>query len=904
MKQSIVILAAAFVLNASTAQSLSPAQVLDDSTSFVIAKSVKLGYGETTKSTAPTTGKRPELNVCSSDADCLATQKCVDGKCEDVCTSTTCSGETPDCEVNDHSYTCKCTETSCGANKKCVDGSCEPCTTGSKCNCDGEKVLGSDGTCVCPANVSCSEGQYVSGDCSCKSCSKDDTANNKCNCPGKTYPDGSGGCYCQEKKSCGEGYSFDSTNTCECVPCTDNNNCDNPCPAGSFPNGNGCGTYVCVTDDNCAAGNFCQNGGTESAECVPCGKNEQCRCPDGQLSDGTGKCVPVACKADLVCSDSVTEQCCDAGMQCVNPDTVESYCAACEVDTQCTCPDGYVVNREGKCVKPACQTNNDCAAGKYCENAGKSDAECVPCQAGEPCPTCPTGYVSDGNGGCKLGCTFDSASACVSGTSNCKTCSTSGGCYTCTECKDGYYADNGVCVSCTQKFGDNCKKCNPSKCITCSEGYTPDAYTGTCVPKACPDGYATDVSCDTTQGYAYTTNGISGTKQCGKCSPTACPTNTATSISCSAGKKAQDTSSYSGGSVCKQCVSCAAGATDCGCSSGQVADGNGGCKTLDPCENVSCDGGKVCSAGSCVCPDGTAWYNNKCRKVGCPSAYSDHYDMLKKGSDCKLSPNGELLQIGPDVYTLCAKCTPYSCPTATMLPDKLQNCKTTKGSGSYSGYMECVECSRCDTGYYLFMGKCLKCVNATCDGTDSATCNPGYQDGHISTDATQYICTKSADCACSSASTGTYVGTVGSDRKVSFSDVCTKTPSGTNGCSYESIRTYIQLNDWKTSVTGVGDTRISCSISGSMITCKHTYESAKSFKVIIPSNTEGSVGIPIGGNISPQCPSSDIYCAGKGCCPKHANGCSEYANDCKSVGNGLYTACRCILYDTTSKITN
>ena len=132
MKQSIVILAAAFVLNASTAQSLSPAQVLDDSTSFVIAKSVKLGYGESTKGSTPTTGKRPELNVCSSDADCLATQKCVDGKCEDVCTSTTCSGETPDCEVNDHSYTCKCTETSCGANKKCVDGSCEPCTTGSK----------------------------------------------------------------------------------------------------------------------------------------------------------------------------------------------------------------------------------------------------------------------------------------------------------------------------------------------------------------------------------------------------------------------------------------------------------------------------------------------------------------------------------------------------------------------------------------------------------------------------------------------------------------------------------------------------------------------------------------------------------------------------------------------------
>ena len=563
MKKSLVFLATAFLLNASVAKSYPPPPLLDDSASFRIAKSVKLGYGDSSRSPSKGTGtKTSDFKTCSSDNNCPSTQKCVDGNCKDVCSPNPCPEETPDCEAKDHSYTCKCTEKSCGEGKQCVGDKCLPCEEGTTCNCEGSKVIDSSGKCVCPKKLSCSAGQYVSGDCSCKNCLKDDTSGDKCGCPGNTVPDGNGSCYCKETKTCNPGYTFDDSNTCECVVCTGS---DCNCPAGTVPTADGCKEYACAVDEDCAEGNRCENGKTENAQCVPCGKNEQCRCPEKQLSDGTGKCVPVECKTGLVCSDTVTEQCCDAGKQCVNPDTVESYCAACEVDTQCTCPDGYLVNKEGKCVKPECKTNSDCPNGKYCENPGKSNAECIPCNEGEPCPTCPSGYVADGKGGCKLGCTFDTASVCVSGTTNCKTCTQSGGCYTCTDCKDGYYPDNGTCVSCKQKFGNDCEKCTPNKCTTCDDGYEPDPYTGKCKPKACPSSLSTNPTCQ-------------------------------------AGSRVKESTAYSGNSVCKFCEPCSKG-EKCNCPDGKIADGNGRCVDADPCANVTCDGGKVCSAGSCVCPN-------------------------------------------------------------------------------------------------------------------------------------------------------------------------------------------------------------------------------------------------------------------------------------------------------------
>ena len=872
MKKSFILLTAVFLLNAPVAKSLQPSMFLNDSESFRIAKSVKLGYGDSSRSPSKGTGtKTSEFKTCSSDNNCPTTQECVNGNCKDLCSPNPCPEQKPDCEAKDHSYTCTCTETSCGEGKECVNGKCESCTVGTKCNCDGEKVLGTNGTCVCPSGLSCSAGQYVGDDCSCTSCPENDTRENKCGCPGNTVPDGNGSCYCKTTKSCDEGYSFDSSNTCECVACTDNDSCDNPCSAGTIPTPDGCKAYACAVDEDCAEGNRCENGGTESAQCVPCGKNEQCRCPEGQLSDGTGKCVSVTCKTGLVCSKDITKQCCDAGMQCVNPDTVESYCAACEVDTQCTCPDGYLVNKEGKCVKPACTKNSDCPNGKYCENPGKSNAECVPCNEGEPCPTCPPGYVADGNGGCKLGCTFDSASVCVSGTTNCKTCTQSGGCYTCTDCKDGYYPDNGTCVSCKQKFGDNCEKCTPNKCLTCDQWYEPDPYTGKCKPKACPSGYSTTTTASTCErmgvGWEYKSDGISGSLACGKCFEKACPTNystddtettcsakgegwqylqykksgdlpcgrcaakdcpdgSSTTKTCTKGTKAENLSNYSGNSVCKKCVNCNAG-EQCACPAGQVADGNGGCKSADPCANVTCDGGKVCSAGSCVCPSNKPYSaGGQCRECtsdshcGNTQSCSNYQCVDLSCSSCETASNHQ--------------CVTKACPDGWNSPENIPFCLN---------------------------GQTKKTDSCGCWKCEGEACPAGYTRG------TPFCLTSQK------------VATIG--KKVN-GQYCSK-------CVDKDCYDY-----------------------GYIPQTKGCPEGEKMMAVPIPEASYLSCGkcseinyFPIGGGDGPtKCSSSQLDCGSIGCCPKHPNGCAEYANDCKYAGNGMYTACRCMVYDTTSKFIN
>ena len=861
MKKSFLFLAAAFLLNASVAKSYQASPLLDDSASFRIAKSVKLGYGDSSYSPSMGVGtKTSEFKTCSSDNNCPSAQKCVDGNCKDVCSPNPCPEETPDCEAKDHSYTCKCTEKSCGEGKQCVGDKCLPCEEGTTCNCEGSKVIDSSGKCVCPKKLSCSAGQYVSGDCSCKNCQKDDTRDNKCGCPGNTVPDGNGSCYCKETKTCNPGYTFDGSNTCECVVCTGG---DCNCPEGTVPTADGCKAYACATDDDCAEGNRCENGKTENAQCVPCGKNEQCRCDKGQLSDGTGKCVSVTCKTGLVCSKDITKQCCDAGMQCVNPDTVESYCAACEVDTQCTCPDGYLVNKEGKCVKPACTKNSDCPNGKYCENPGKSNAECVPCNEGEPCPTCPSGYVADGKGGCKLGCTFDTASVCVSGTANCKTCTQSGGCYTCTDCKDGYYPDNGTCISCKQKFGDDCEKCTPNKCTTCAQWYEPDPYTGKCKPKACPDGYSTTEKC-----YSYEkqeTNGYSGGKACIKCvfktcaemgfvenrascgpefdyvkneytlgagdvrcySCQKCPTGYTGNgklSACEAGKKKE---SMQDNAACVRCVNCNAGES-CGCPAGQLADGNGGCKSVDPCANVTCDGGKVCSNGTCVCPSNKPYSaGGQCRECtsdshcGNTQSCSNYQCVDLSCSSCETASNHQ--------------CVPKACPDGWNSPENLPFCLNgqTKKTDS-CGCWKC-EGEACPYGYTR--GTPLNCLTSQKVATIGKKVNGQY-------------CSKCVDKDCYD------YGYIPQE----------------NGCP----------------------------------------KGEKMMAVPIPEASYLSCGkcseinyFPIGGGDGPtKCSSSQLDCGSIGCCPKHPNGCAEYANDCKYAGNGMYTACRCMVYDTTSKFIN
>ncbi len=280
------------------------------------------------------------------------------------------------------------------------------------------------------------------------------------------------------------------------------------------------------------------------------------------------------------------------------------------------------------------------------------------------------------------------------------------------------------------------------------------------------------------------------------------------------------------------CLECPAGyslsagtchaAKSCGDACADCDGTTGNCRT--------CNSGYYLENGICLagCQDGYVMLDAECRKLGCPSGYSDFYEYLQNGAVCTLSPGREVFSTGASSYGQCANCIIKSCPTATYRADQIQNCKTNKSTGYYSGPIPCVECTLCNSGYYLFMNECHECINAVCDGTGVASCQSGYANGGLTTEG--YVCTKTSSCSCTASSTGTYSGSLESDYKVSFPTLCTRTPDGS--CPYQTLGTYIQLNSSKTSVTGTGDTRISCSMySSGKIKCTHTWDSGKSFYI-------------------------------------------------------------------------
>ncbi len=366
MKKFFVLAAAAVAFNATVANAYPPPQLLDDSASFTVARAVKLGDSDGDYGTAPTVSAKKETNLkrneCKSDSDCASSQKCVGGKCESVCTGSTCSGETPDCSAEKHKAVCKCTETSCGSGKKCSDGKCVPCSLGDKCNCSGAQVIVSGGKCGCSASSTCPAGQYKTDDCSCRNCVKDDTYN-RCGCVAPLVPDGKGGCYCKEK-TCNAGNSF-STSSCGCVPCTDNASCRYPCPNGQEPDGKG----GCVVVDACA-NITCPNNQTCS--------NGTCICPSDRPHWDGSSCQP--CLQDSHCG--INKYCYDNGAGARSCD--DDCSVACPVDFReggklpylpsGTPPSGKTIKTSGTCNGRPCWGYFDAGltGTKTCEEINSS----------------------------------------------------------------------------------------------------------------------------------------------------------------------------------------------------------------------------------------------------------------------------------------------------------------------------------------------------------------------------------------------------------------------------------------------------------------------------------------------------------------------------------------------------
>ena len=385
-----------------------------------------------------------------------------------------------------------------------------------------------------------------------------------------------------------------------------------------------------------------------------------------------------------------------------------------------------------------------------------------------------------------MGCTFDTASVCVSGTTNCKTCTQSGGCYTCTDCKDGYYPDNGTCVSCKQKFGDDCEKCTPNKCTTCDDGYEPDPYTGKCKPKACPDGYSTSVtSCG--NGYTLKTNGYSGGSACGYCEPNACPSGYSTSVTSCNSCSTFSQSGYSAGNPCGKCTAKSCSSVSCDESKGYTASTDScGCTTCaeKACPSgystsvTSCDsgytlktngysGGKAC--GYCEiakCPDGystnvTSCSGGKLEINGYSGSnacgYCKRQTCAEMGGSTSCGEGYEPRTIGSSgwtgVYTweasdgTCYDCIKRECPAGYSTSVTYSSCAAKNqifGSNGYSGSEACGRCESnscqskgghraCQEGYECAGDGCRVCAAGSNLGRGFENCNcpvNTWSDGH------------------------------------------------------------------------------------------------------------------------------------------------------------------------------
>lgn len=198
----------------------------------------------------------------------------------------------------------------------------------------------------------------------------------------------------------------------------------------------------CKSDADCAAGEFCDKGGSCQPSPVPpagCTKDSDCksgeRCVQGSCSTAgppvdcsvscAGKCGVLnngcacsTCSQPWVCGASNQCECpLDAcGTACVDTKTNLNHCGACNKKCSSFCV-------QGQCVP--CRVDSDCGSGMSCKNN-----QCVAlgpvcgdgkCESGETCGNCTSDCGCSGSNICQLGrcvapCSYTKASQTYSGT--------------------------------------------------------------------------------------------------------------------------------------------------------------------------------------------------------------------------------------------------------------------------------------------------------------------------------------------------------------------------------------------------------------------------------------------------------------------------------------------------------
>jgi hypothetical protein len=410
------------------------------------------------------------LGKACTDATACPSGYCVDGVC---CGSASCDvGSTCNSSPLTAGRCTKLLGQKCGADGDCgsghcVDGYC--CNSSCSNSCEACSVSGKEGTCVPVV------GQPKPGHPACSASPTDPVCGLSCNGT--------------DANAC---HAAPSTTSCGVASCassteTDVTTCDG---SGSCPQvKRTCGAYqcsttqcltACVTDADCASGNFCKSGACVGAQELgnACAGDGQCK--SGHCADGV--CCGVAgCGAGAACSGlgANAGQClkgngvaCAASSECAAGHCVDGVCCDKGCDGQCEACD--VKGSEGTCT-PVTGVPHGVAMGTraVCDALAATDCAKTTCDGAtrDKCggfangTTTPCGQddcradknlqkhgACDGHGACAM----PDPTACVEYACDptAKACRTS--CTTDADCSSAYKCDTaaGKCIQGASCSGD------------------------------------------------------------------------------------------------------------------------------------------------------------------------------------------------------------------------------------------------------------------------------------------------------------------------------------------------------------------------------------------------------------------------------------------------------------------
>ena len=689
--KKLMILAAAFVLNAATAWAEST-PVFNETGAFVIARSVKLG--ETNISVAPKTAETAQKTCppgdpscsgvakCDSDSDCKEDEYCTSVKvCKPLCErgktldKEKCSGETPVCATDNHKSYCACSAESCPKAYKCGKTgnryACETCAAGEECGCPAGTKSNGSGSCVtCNFDTDCADDQV---------CENKGTTSSQCKtliCDADKYPEN------HECKSCSGAIS-------DCVTCNNARTCSG-CQIGyDLVDGKcqlhdcGAGKYLDMSDGKCYS---CSNG------CKSCTGPDACTECENAYNLESGYCIMKTCEAGMYLN-SETGECLSCPATCTTCATVMTSSET----PQCTsCAEGYKLDEAtATCVELNC-SDAEYVKGNECLPCSGTISNCLTCSGENTCTVCENGFTLQ-NGQCVgVDCAAGTylnmsknPATCDSCSSPCATCS--GSATSCTSCVDGYKLSGSSCV----------KK-------SCSEmGYS----------TSCPSGYDSTRETTGSDGQCYSCSKpgdyCASDSECGtyeKCVSNKCVKKSCSEISssyrtgCSAGESKTSTGVSGSDGTCYTCSPISGW-----CSS------NSDCGRYEKCVNnkcvkkscsemgysTSCGTGYTATNAGVSGSDGTCY---TCPATPCPSGYSTSVTSCGSGYTLKTS--------GYSAGKACGYCEPAKCPDG------------------YSVYVtSCSGNKKLETNGSAGGKACGKCVLKTCaeQGYQTSTsCGQGY----------------------------------------------------------------------------------------------------------------------------------------------------------------------------------